>query len=76
MWSALNHDQRHTATAALILAIFAVWGALSGYGPFAWSNLNDTFLLLLAFMISISVPSLALSAMLQCANNTSDASKR
>src|SRR5215813_12270951 len=31
-------------------------------GPFARSNLNDSFLLLLAFIISISVPSLALSA--------------
>ena len=60
--AALNHDQRDTATAEFILAIFAVWGALSGDGPFARSNLNDTFLLLLAFMISISVPSLALSA--------------
>src|SRR6266481_2112980 len=42
--------------------IFAVWGTASNGGPFARSNLNDSFLLLLAFMISISVPSLALSA--------------
>ena len=62
MWAALHHNQRDTATTALILAIFAVWGALSGDGPFARDNLNDSFLLLLAFMISISVPSLALSA--------------
>ena len=62
MWAALRHDRRDTATTALILAAFAVWGALAGSGPFARSNLNDSFLLLSAFMISISVPSLALSA--------------
>jgi two-component sensor histidine kinase len=62
MWAALRHDQRDTATTALILAIFAIWGAMAGSGPFARGNLNDSFLLLSAFMISISVPSLALSA--------------
>src|SRR5215813_1398752 len=62
MWAALRRNQRDTATTALILACFAVWGTASDGGPFARSNLNDSFLLLLAFMISISVPSLALSA--------------
>jgi two-component sensor histidine kinase len=62
MWAALRHGQRDTATTALILACFAVWGAISGAGPFMQSNINDAFLLLLAFMISISIPSLALSA--------------
>jgi two-component sensor histidine kinase/integral membrane sensor domain MASE1 len=62
MWAALRRNQRDTATTALILACFAVWGTALNGGPFARSNLNDSFLLLLAFMISISVPSLALSA--------------
>src|SRR5262249_31104941 len=62
MWAALRRNQCDTATTALILACFAVWGTASDGGPFARSNLNDSFLLLLAFMISISVPSLALSA--------------
>src|SRR6516164_1538875 len=62
MWAALRRNQRDTATTVLILACFAVWGTASNGGPFARSNLNDSFLLLLAFMISISVPSLALSA--------------
>ena len=34
MWAALRHDQRETATTALILAGFAVWGAMLGSGPF------------------------------------------
>jgi two-component sensor histidine kinase/integral membrane sensor domain MASE1 len=62
MWAALRRNQRDTATTALMLACFAVWGTAWNGGPFARSNLNDSFLLLLAFVISISVPSLALSA--------------
>jgi two-component sensor histidine kinase len=62
MWAALYRNQRDTATVALILAGFAVWNTLSNGGPFARGSLNDSFLVLLTFMISISVPSLALSA--------------
>ena len=61
-WTALRRNQRDTATVALILSGFAVWGALLGGGPFADTSLNDSFLLLLMFMISTSIPSLALSA--------------
>ena len=61
-WAALRCNQRETATVALILSCFAVWGTLLGSGPFADTSLNDSFLLLLMFMISTSVPSLALSA--------------
>jgi hypothetical protein len=35
---------------------------MSNAGPFVSSSLNESFLLLLTFMISVSVPSLALSA--------------
>src|SRR5262249_10226758 len=62
MWAALRGNQRDTATTALVLASFAIWGTMANGGPFARSNLNDSFLLLLAFVVSISVPSLALSA--------------
>ena len=62
MWAALRRNQRDTATTALLLSCFAVWGTMSNEGPFVRSNLNESFLLLLTFMISVSVPSLALSA--------------
>jgi two-component sensor histidine kinase len=62
MWAALRRTQRDTATIALLLSCFAVWGTLSNAGPFVRSSLNESFLLLLAFMISVCVPSLALSA--------------
>ena len=62
MWAALRCGQRDTATVALVLSGFAVWGTMAGEGPFAGSTLNDAFLLLLMYMISTSVPTLALSA--------------
>ena len=62
MWAALRRNQRDTATTALLLSCFAVWGTESNHGPFVGGSLNESFLLLLTFMISVSVPSLALSA--------------
>ena len=62
LWAALRHDQRDTATAALVLSLFALWGTLANGGPFARASLNDSFLLALMFVISTAVPSLALSA--------------
>ncbi len=62
MWAALGRDQRDTATVAAILSCFAVWGTVLEHGPFAQTSVNESFLLLLAFMISTVVPSLALSA--------------
>jgi two-component sensor histidine kinase len=46
----------------MVLSAFAVWGTISGGGPFVHGSINESLLLLTAFMISISVPSLALSA--------------
>ena len=62
IWAALRLGQRDTATVALVLSCLAVWGTMSGQGPFARPILNDSFLLLLMFMISASLPALALSA--------------
>ena len=62
LWAALRLPPRDTATVALILSSFAVWGTLQDGGPFASSDLNDLFLLLVMFMISAAVPALALSA--------------
>jgi signal transduction histidine kinase len=62
MWAALRCGQRDTATVALLLSGFAIWGAMAGEGPFARETLNDSLLLLIMYMISTSVPTLALSA--------------
>src|SRR5262249_42103384 len=50
LWSALRHHQRDTATVALILSGFAVWGTIAGVGPFSGGTLNESFLLLLMFI--------------------------
>jgi PAS domain S-box-containing protein len=62
LWAALRYNQRDTASAALVLCSFAIWGTLGNGGPFARQSLNDSFLLVLAFCISTAVPSLVLSA--------------
>ena len=62
LWASLRQGPRDTATVALIISAFAVGCTLLQCGPFAKPNLNDSFILLLAFTISTSVLSLALSA--------------
>ena len=61
LWASLRQGPRDTATVALIISAFAVGCTLLQCGPFAKPNLNDSFILLLAFTISTSVLSLALS---------------
>jgi PAS domain S-box-containing protein len=60
--AALRRGPRETATVGLLLATFAVWATIAQAGPFGQIGLNASFLLLLTFMLSVSVPSLALSA--------------
>jgi len=62
MWAAVRRNPRDTAVTALLVSGFAVWGTISNNGPFVRGNMNESFLLLLAFMVSVSAPSLALSA--------------
>ena len=62
LWAALRRGPRDTATVALVLAGITIWGTLMGGGPFTTADLNDSFLLVLMFLISITVPSLSLSA--------------
>jgi len=62
LWAALRRGPRDTATVALVLAGITIWGTLTGGGPFTTADLNASFLLVLMFLISITVPSLLLSA--------------
>ncbi len=61
LWAALRRGPRDTATVGLILTAFAIWATINHAGPFGDMGLNESFLLLLTFMISVSVPSLTLS---------------
>src|SRR5262249_60892749 len=51
-----------TAITSFCLGGFAIGGTLAPAGPFAPASLNDSLLFVLVFLISVSVPSLALSA--------------
>ncbi len=62
VWAALRRGPRDTATVGLMLTGFAIWATIEHVGPFGEIGLNETFVLLLTFMVSVSVPSLALSA--------------
>lgn len=62
LWSSLRLGPAVTAAASVVLAAFAIWGTVAGSGPFATGSLNEDLLNLLSFMVSTSVPSLALSA--------------
>ena len=62
VWAALRRGPRDTATVSVILTGFTIWGTLKHAGPFSHLGINESFLLLLTFMISLSVPSLILAA--------------
>jgi PAS domain S-box-containing protein len=62
VWAALRRGPRDTATVALILTGFAAWSMIAHVGAFGDMGLNESFVLLLTFMISVSLPSLILSA--------------
>ncbi len=61
-WAALRRGPRDTATVSLILTAFAIWASVQRAGPFGQIELNQSFVLLLTFMIGISLPSLMLAA--------------
>jgi signal transduction histidine kinase len=62
LWSALRLGLRETATMALLISSFAVWGVVAGSGPFWQPTINASLLLLVAFIVAATLPSLALAA--------------
>src|SRR5262249_47683781 len=63
LWAGLRRGPRDTATVALLLACFAVWGTAAGNSPFANpGNQDESFLLVTMFIIGAALPSLLLSA--------------
>src|SRR6188474_3022132 len=76
VWAALRRGPRDTATVAVILTIFAIWATIAQAGPFAQMGLNESFVLLLTFMLSVSVTSLALSADVEMRRRSEDDLRR
>ncbi|WP_431015532.1 MASE1 domain-containing protein [Bradyrhizobium pachyrhizi] len=76
LWAALRRGPRDTATVALVLAGITIWGTLTGGGPFTTPEFNASFLLLLMFLISITLPSLLLSADVEVRKNVEESLRR
>ncbi|MDX1698054.1 MAG: MASE1 domain-containing protein, partial [Thiohalobacterales bacterium] len=65
VWSAVRFGS-HGVTACLVLiATSAVWGTIGGSGPFVRENINESLLLLQAFMGVTTVAALLLGASLR-----------
>jgi diguanylate cyclase (GGDEF)-like protein len=62
LWIAYRFGQRGAATAIVALAAIAIWGTLSGSGPFASPSPNESLLLLQSFLGVAAVMSLVLGA--------------
>ncbi len=72
VWAALRCGPRDTATVGLVLTSFAVLGTIEHAGPFGEMGLNESFVVLLTFMLSVSVPSLVLSVDVAMRSRTED----
>lgn len=62
IWAAFRFSQRVVATAAAAVCVFAVWDTLGGRGIFAMASLNQSLLLLLAFIGTTVTSGLMLGA--------------
>jgi len=62
LWTAFRFTQRETITAIIILAAIALWGTLSGYGPYRTHALNQSLLVLQAWTIVMTLTSMTLAA--------------
>ena len=64
IWAAFRFRQREVATANALVCAMAVWFTLDGSGPFAQGSLNESLLLLLAFMCTVVTTGLVLNAVI------------
>jgi two-component system, NarL family, sensor histidine kinase FusK len=63
IWAALEFRQIGVTALVLVMAMTAVWGTVSGLGPFAGGNPTETNLILLqVFLFTASVMSLVVAA--------------
>lgn len=64
IWAAFRFTQTEVTTAAALVCGIAVWQTVAGRGPFATGDTNLSLLLLQAFMSTVAVMGLVLSAVL------------
>lgn len=64
LWAAFRLGRRGTVTAAFVMSGVAAVGTLRGFGPFFTGDPNESLLLLQAFMGTMTVMALSLSAII------------
>jgi signal transduction histidine kinase len=62
IWAAVRFGPRGGTLAILLVSVFAVWGTLTGHGPFAGEALEQSLLTLQIFMAVASITVLVLAA--------------
>ncbi|HEY3586680.1 MAG TPA: MASE1 domain-containing protein, partial [Myxococcaceae bacterium] len=62
IWAAVRFGPRGGTIAILLVSVFAVWGTLTGHGPFAGEALEQSLLTLQIFMAVASITVLVLAA--------------
>ena len=65
VYAAFRFGQREAATCVAFLAALAIWGTLTGEGPFAHEPANVSLLLLQAFLMTLMIVTLPLAAVLR-----------
>jgi PAS domain S-box-containing protein len=64
LWAALKFDLKIVTTGIVLMTGIAIWGTRNGYGSFVQSNPNVSLLLLLSFVGSSTLMTLALWAVM------------
>jgi diguanylate cyclase (GGDEF)-like protein len=62
LWAAFRIHQRGAALASVVLSGIAIWGTLHGFGPFVRDSVNESLLLLQAFLGVATLTALAVAA--------------
>jgi diguanylate cyclase (GGDEF)-like protein len=62
LWASFRCGRRGIATAIALMAAIAAWGTLHGVGPFIRETMNESFVLLQAYVAVMSVMGLVLAA--------------
>ena len=65
VYAAFRFGQREAATCVALLAALAILGTLAGHGPFARDSQNESLLLLQAFLMTLTIVSIPLAAIVR-----------
>ena len=65
MYAAFRFGQRDAATCVALLAALAILGTLGGHGPFARDSQNASLLLLQAFLMTLTIVTIPLAAVVR-----------